>query len=141
MVAEDPFWISGEPPTALQEGRPLRCMFKARYRQSLEECTVCFTDSSNERATDSAMGAAGAKTMEFTPSKFCQLQIRAENKQQLQVRDYIRSLFSCCTVKISRWWLKFVDSQLSSLQAASSSHITESSTYAPRLLELNTTQF
>ncbi|BDA42167.1 tRNA-specific 2-thiouridylase MnmA [Coccomyxa sp. Obi] len=35
-----PHWIAGEPPAALSEGVPLRCQYKARYRQVLRDCTV-----------------------------------------------------------------------------------------------------
>ncbi|XP_073389896.1 uncharacterized protein [Physcomitrium patens] len=70
-VAGDPFWISGSPPKQLQDGQPLTCMFKARYRQSLERCTVCFLDSKNEVAVSQSMGVAGKHTSEFRSSDFC----------------------------------------------------------------------
>ena len=39
LVAEEPHWIAGEPPTF-----PLRCRARIRYRQPLQDCTVTATD-------------------------------------------------------------------------------------------------
>lgn len=84
----DPFWISGQPPEVLQDGQPLTCTFKARYRQSLEECTVCFIDSRSGEAISQGMGVAGTDTSEFTSSSFCRVRhILAGGKQLLQVHD------------------------------------------------------
>ncbi|CAK9273024.1 unnamed protein product [Sphagnum jensenii] len=49
-VADSPFWISSETPKALKDGKPLKCTFKARYRQHLEECVVCFSNSTSREA-------------------------------------------------------------------------------------------
>lgn len=86
-VAGDPSWISGHPPKVLQDGQPLTCMFKARYRQSLGRCTVCFMDSESKVANSQGMGVAGADTTEFECSSFCRVsQTLNEGKQQLQIR-------------------------------------------------------
>ncbi|KAG0592787.1 hypothetical protein KC19_1G280800 [Ceratodon purpureus] len=86
-VAGDPFWISGQPPKVLQDGQPLTCMFKARYRQSLEKCTVCFVDSNTEEAIAESMGVAGTETTEFASSSFCRVRHTLdEGKRLLQIR-------------------------------------------------------
>jgi len=65
-------------------------MFKARYRQSLEKCTVCFTDSGSEEAISQGMGVAGADTTEFESSSFCRLRHTLnDGKQLLQVNVYL----------------------------------------------------
>lgn len=82
----DLFWVSGKAPKVLQAGQPLQCMFKARYRQSLERCTVCFVDARGEEAIAQNMGAAGADAAEFECSSFCRLRPTLnEGKQLLQV--------------------------------------------------------
>lgn len=87
-VADSPFWISSEAPKALKDGKPLKCMFKARYRQHLEECVVCFSNSTSREALSVGMGVAASKSSEFTPSTFCRLHKSQwqDSKQQLQVR-------------------------------------------------------
>ena len=70
----------------LQDGQPLTCMFKARYRQSLEKCTVCFVDSRSEEAISQSMGVAGTDAVEFKSSSFCRVRHTLdEEKQLLQV--------------------------------------------------------
>jgi hypothetical protein len=88
VLAGSPFWISSETPKALKDGKPLKCMFKARYRQHLEECVVCFSNSTSREALSVGMGVAASKSSEFTPSTFCRLHKSQsqDSKQQLQVR-------------------------------------------------------
>ena len=85
-MTDDPFWISGAPPQVLKNGQPLKCTFKARYRQSPEECTVCFSDSVDDRAISQGMGIAGVDSAEFKSSTFCCLTLGgSQQKQQMQV--------------------------------------------------------
>jgi len=90
LLADSPFWISSETPKALKDGKPLKCTFKARYRQHLEECVVCFSNSTSREALSVGMGVAASKSSEFTPSTFCRLHKSQwqDSKQQLQVRTF-----------------------------------------------------
>ncbi|CAM6127299.1 unnamed protein product [Calypogeia fissa] len=85
-VADSLAWIAGEPPPALAEGRVVKCLYKARYRQAVEECSVCLASANSEEALIQGFGVAGKTSGEFVPSSFCRLQPVPLCGQLLQVR-------------------------------------------------------
>ncbi|BBN12749.1 hypothetical protein MPTK1_5g22570 [Marchantia polymorpha subsp. ruderalis] len=85
-VADGLSWISGALPAELAEGRVLKCLYKARYRQPVEECTVCLASADSEEALREGMGIAFTNSRKFLPSSLCRLQSVAMQGEQLQIK-------------------------------------------------------
>ncbi|KAL3698845.1 hypothetical protein R1sor_012921 [Riccia sorocarpa] len=85
-VADSLSWISGSLPTELTNGGVLRCQYKARYRQPVEECVVCLANSQSQEARKEGMGAAFTDSIKFTPSSWSRLGPVPVQGEQLQIK-------------------------------------------------------
>lgn len=63
-----PQWIAGDAPGQLQQGLPLCCSFKARYRQADKTCLIAAVNSMASEAAQVDMGISAAS--EFQPSRY-----------------------------------------------------------------------
>jgi hypothetical protein len=85
VLSDSLSWISGELPRALADGGVLKCLYKARYRQTVEECIICLANAESREALVQGLGVAGSTSGEFLLSTFCRLQPIPPSGQQLQV--------------------------------------------------------
>ncbi|KAL2645503.1 hypothetical protein R1flu_013090 [Riccia fluitans] len=85
-VADSLSWISGALPAELAKGGVLRCQYKARYRQPVEDCTVCLASSESQEARKEGMGATLTQSKRFTPSSLSRLQSIPAQGEQLQIK-------------------------------------------------------
>ena len=71
------FWVAGQPPQALLDGRELACSFKARYVQQTGECTVRLVEGRGEAMRSGWLQSDNC----FERSRFSQVDIPELGKE------------------------------------------------------------
>ncbi|KAK3234788.1 hypothetical protein CYMTET_54970 [Cymbomonas tetramitiformis] len=67
-VADGLFWVAGEPPSPLQQGKPMNLHYKVRYAQPPAACTIAMANASGSSAAPRSLGLNAVQ--DFQPSSY-----------------------------------------------------------------------